>query len=160
FASAAAIDTTAEGAAKNPWAWVRATTELPFDKKADQNTLHFDDLTVRAAFDTLDLAPGEKSVPYSFVLYNGPSKVRLLGLMTGDREVDPELVRHYLDPKTGLGLETITDFRSESWLGRFANSIYWTDLVIAFTNIMHSLLSAIHSVIPVWALSIVILTVM
>ena len=37
FASGVAIDDTSReiGAVKNPWAYVRATTELPFDKKAD-----------------------------------------------------------------------------------------------------------------------------
>jgi YidC/Oxa1 family membrane protein insertase len=74
--------------------------------------------------------------------------------------VNPELVSRYLDPEKGLGLQSITDFRSESWLGRFASAIYWTDLVIAFTNIMHWLLAAIHSVIPGWAVSIIVLTVM
>ena len=141
---------------KNPWAYVRATTELPFDKKADQQLPYFDDVTVRAATEVIDLEPGKK-LTQSYLIYNGPSKVRLLGLMEGDRTVDPELVERYQD---GLGLQTITDFRSETWLGRFANSIYWTDLVIAFTNLMHWLLASIHMVMPSWALCIVVLTVM
>jgi YidC/Oxa1 family membrane protein insertase len=159
FASGVAIDDTAddkEKGVKNPWAYVRATTELPFDKKTDPNLPYFDDVTVRAAFDTLDLAAGEK-ITHSYLIYNGPSKVRLLGMMEGDRAVDPQLVERYHDK---LGLLTITDFRSETWLGRFANSIYWTDLVIAFTNLMHWLLSAIHTVVPNWALCIVVLTIM
>jgi YidC/Oxa1 family membrane protein insertase len=39
FTSAVAIDDTAEGAARNPWAYVRATTELPFDHKSDPTFL-------------------------------------------------------------------------------------------------------------------------
>ena len=45
------------GAAKNPWAYVRATTELPFDKKSNPEMPYFDDVTVRAASDVIDLAP-------------------------------------------------------------------------------------------------------
>jgi YidC/Oxa1 family membrane protein insertase len=160
FASGVAIDDQAGevGAVKNPWAFVRATTELPFDTKSDQAMPYFDDVTVRAASDVIDLAPGEK-LAHSYLVYNGPSKVRLLGLMEGDRAVDESLVERYLESK-GLGLGTITDFRSDTWLGSFANLIYWTDLVIAFTNLMHWLLASIHSVLPHWALSIVVLTVM
>lgn len=160
FASGVAIDDTSEqiGAVKNPWAWIRSTTELPFDKKSDPAMPYFDDLTVRAATDPIDLAPSgpESKLLHSYLIYNGPSKVGLLGLMTGDRAVDAQLVTRYKD---SLGLRTITDFRSDTWLGRFANLIYWTDLVIAFTNIMHWLLASIHSVLPHWALSIIILTV-
>jgi YidC/Oxa1 family membrane protein insertase len=161
FASGVAVDNTAGevGAVQNPWAYVRATTELPFDKKSDPAMPYFDDVTVRAASDVIDLAaPGQtgNAVAHSYLLYNGPSKVRLLGLMEGDRAVDDALVTRYQED---LGLRTITDFRSDTWLGRFANLIYWTDLVIAFTNLMHWLLASIHSVLPHWALSIVILTV-
>ncbi|MCI0705506.1 MAG: YidC/Oxa1 family insertase periplasmic-domain containing protein [Planctomycetia bacterium] len=157
FASGIAIDDEAQakGAVAQPWAYVRATTELPFDKKQDPNLPSFDDITVRAASETLDLAPGE-TVTQSYLIYNGPSKVRLLGLMSGDRAVDPELVERY---KGKLGLQTITDFRSDNWLGRFANAIYWTDLVIACTNLMHWFLALIHYVIPSWALAIVMLTI-
>src|SRR5262249_29397673 len=156
FASGLAVSDRAkeEGAVENPWAYVRATTKIPFDKKQDPNLPYFDDITVRAASETLDLEPG-KSVSHSYLIYNGPSKVRLLKLMTGDRAVDPALVDRYKD---SLSLQTITDFRSETWLGRFANAIWWTDLVIVFTNLMHWLLALIHTAIPSWALCIVVLT--
>jgi YidC/Oxa1 family membrane protein insertase len=156
FASGLAIDDAAEGAAKNPWAYVRATTEIPLDKQANQNTANFEDTTVRAASDILDLEAG-KSVTHSYVIYNGPAKVRLLGLMEGDKSVSSELVERY---QTKLGLETITDFHSPTWLGSFANSIWWSDLVLLFTNLMHWLLSTIHSLVQGWALSIIILTIM
>ena len=107
-----------EDVVENPWAWVRGTTELPFNKNQDPNQTHFDDITVRAASEPLDLAPGEKKA-YSYLLYNGPAKVRLLGLMTGDRAVDPALVKRYKD---NLSLQTITDFRSDTWIGRFASA--------------------------------------
>src|SRR5262249_37990887 len=121
----------------------------------DPNMPFFDDLTVRGVSDSLDPGPGEK-VAHSYLLYNGPAKVRLLALMEGDRAVDPALVKRYQDK---LSLNTITDFQSPTWLGSFANRIYWTDLVIAFTNLMHWLLAVIHWLIQSWALSIVVLTV-
>jgi YidC/Oxa1 family membrane protein insertase len=156
FTSAAAVDDTAEGVAKNPWSFVRATTELPFGKNGDQSAPFFDDMTVRAASEIIDLAPGEK-IEHKYLIYNGPSKVKLLGLMEGDRAVDANLVLRYQDK---LGLKTLTDYQSPTWLGTFANAIYWTDLVIAFTNIMHWFMALIHTVIPSWALCIIVLTVM
>jgi|GEM_PF-538621 len=159
FASGVAINDRAkeEGAVVDPWAYVRATTELPFGVQQNPNVPHFDDITVRAASEPIDLEPGQ-TLAHSYLLYNGPSKVRLLKLMPADRgAVDPALVDRYAD---SLTLRTITDYRSDNLLGRFASFIYWTDLVIVFTNLMHWLLAVIHSVIPVWALSIVVLTVM
>jgi YidC/Oxa1 family membrane protein insertase len=159
FASGVAVDdqadNTFERGEKNPWAWARATTELPFGKEQDRNLPYFDDITVRAASETIDLAPGKK-MAHSYLIYNGPSKVRLLKLMTGDRKVEDNLVNRYKD---NLSLQTITDYRSDTWLGWFASKIGWTDLVIIFTNLMHWLLAIIHSVIGSWALSIVVLTV-
>ncbi len=154
FASGMAVDT----AGKNPWAYARATTEIPFDKKQDLNQPQFDDITVRAASETIDLAPGEK-LEHSYLLYNGPSKVGLLELMPKDADGTPavrkELVKHYKDD---LILSTLTDFRSDTWIGRFANTIFWTDIVIVTTNLMHMFLYYIHSAVGSWALSIVLLT--
>lgn len=120
----------------------------------DRKQPQFDDITVRAVAEPFDLGPGEK-VAHSYLLYNGPAKVRLLGLLRGDQAVDPALVNRYLD---GLGLKTVTDYQSPTALGSFANAIYWSDLVIACTNFMHHLLDWIHYVVQNWALSIVVLT--
>ncbi len=157
FASALAIDDEAEahGAIPQPWAYARATTELPFDAREPQHP-QFTDMTIRAASEVLDLPPGG-TAKYRFLLYNGPAKVGLLGLMQAPNTVDDELVERY---KSRLDLQTITDFHSPTWLGRFANFIYWSDLVIAFTNLMHWLLATIHRVIPSWAISIFVLTVL
>ncbi len=157
FCSGAAVNDRSkdEGAEPKPWGYVRMTTELPFDKKQDPNQPNFDDITFRAVSDELNLDPGQK-IAHSYLIYNGPSKVRLLKLMGAGREVDPALVDRYKDTLT---LQTITDFRSDTWLGWFANAIWWTDLVILFTNLMHWLLALIHSVTSSWALSIVVLTV-
>jgi YidC/Oxa1 family membrane protein insertase len=158
FTSALAIDDEAEqhGAARQPWAYARATTELPFDQQADPNQPFFTDMTIRAATEALDPAPGE-TITHRYIIYNGPAKVGLLGLMSAPDDVDPQLVERY---KNQLDLRTITDFHSPSWLGRFAYAIYWSDLVIAFTNLMHWLLATIHKFIPSWVMSIFILTVM
>jgi YidC/Oxa1 family membrane protein insertase len=154
FTSAVAIDDTAD--VKHPWAFVRATTELPFGTNSNPNMPYFDDLTIRAKTETLDIDPG-KSIEHKYVIYNGPAKVRLLGMMEANRgTVDETLVKRYQD---GLGLKTVTDFQSPTWLGSFANAIYWTDLVIAFTNLMHGFLATIHGVVPSWALSIIVLTI-
>lgn len=157
FASALAVDDRAEavGAAKNPWTYVRATTELPFDKLADPHTPQFDDITFRAVSD-LDLPTGQR-VAHSYLIYNGPSKVRLLKLLQDDQRVDPALVDRYHD---ALGLRTLTDYQSPNFMGRIASAIYWTELVVVFTNLMHWLLYAIHTVVSDWALSILVLTIM
>src|SRR5262249_47040913 len=103
-----------------------------------------------------ELGPGQ-TVAHSYVIYNGPSKVRLLKLLRDEHAVDPDLVNRYHD---ALGLRTLTDFRSPTTLGWVADKIYWTDLVIVFTNLMHWLLYVIHLAVPDWALSILVLTVM
>jgi len=188
FASAMCPDDRADGSGRY-WEYVRATSELPLlpspeqmkeaedavrerpdDQVAakhleflrertrvllDRKQPQFDDITVRAVSEPLDLAPNQ-TVTHSYLLYNGPAKVRLLGLLRGDDAVDPELVNRYTE---ALGLKTITDFRSPTALGAFADAIYWTDLVIVFTNLMHWLLAVIHYAVPNWALCIVVLTV-
>ena len=43
-----------------------------------------------------------------------------------------------------LHLNTLTDYHSPGWLGNFASTIYWTDLVIKCTNLMHWVLGCLH----------------
>lgn len=159
FASGVAIEYQPDEPKKtHPWAYVRATTELPLDKKQDPQQPNFDDITVRAASEPLDLEPGQ-AVSHSYVIYNGPAKVGLLKLLPkvdgNEPAVREELVDQYKD---AMMMSTITDFRSDTWIGRFASFIFWTDLVIAMTNVMHVLLAFIHSLVGSWALSIVVLT--
>lgn len=124
----------------------------------DRPMPELDDITFRAVCEPLDLGPGEK-VAHNYAVYNGPTKVRLLGYLgDGDRgAVDPGLVARY---ENDFGLRTLTDYQSPTWIGSFLNTIYWSDLVITFTNIMHGLLWAIHWAIGSWGLSILVLTVM
>ena len=178
-----------EGVESHPWSYIRATSELGFIPPPDEfvkleealradpkNTVlaerlaaarrlrdrkqpELDDITFRAVTDELDLAPGQKIV-HEYAIYNGPTKVRQLKLLTGEQAVDSELVDRYHDE---FGLRTLTDYQSPNALGRFANAIYWTDLVIVFTNLMHWLLWVIHQGISwapaSWGLSIILLTV-
>ncbi len=158
FASALALDDTAEPAKRMmTWEYVRPTREShPWDTAGQP---FVGDVTFRAVSYALNPAPGEVTT-HKYLIYNGPVKVRLLRQLldkaTGDPDVDPELVDRYLGP---LGLNTLTDYHSPNALARFANSFYFTDVVIFFTNVMHSLLGFFHRYIPIWGLNIIMLTV-
>jgi YidC/Oxa1 family membrane protein insertase len=104
------------------------------------------------------MAAGERTA-HDYLIYNGPVKVRLLKMLkdeAGNPAVDPALADRYLDY---LGLRTLTDYHSPTFLGVFANKIYFSDLVISCTNLMHGFLYVIHQVVPHWAVSIIVLTV-
>jgi YidC/Oxa1 family membrane protein insertase len=118
--------------------------------------LFVDDITVRMVTEPIPLKPGETKV-HQYVLYNGPVKAMLLGQMTGDRAVPEQVVSWYVD---GLHLNTLTDYHSPGVFGRFASAIYWTDLIIKCTNLMHNGLHALHGVIPNYGLCIIVLTIL
>jgi YidC/Oxa1 family membrane protein insertase len=157
FASALAVDSVQPaGQAADYVEYVRFTPEGPThfnqEKKLDQTFL--DDLTFRAVSKKLELtAP----VTHSYVLYQGPVKVRLLKQLDGDKAVPEETVNKYRDD---LELRTLTDAPSPTWLGRFASAIFWSDIVIAFTNLIHSLLGLMTHVIPNMAVCVLLITVM
>src|SRR5262249_30894462 len=54
----------------------------------------------------------------------------------------------------------LTDAPMSNWLGRFANFIFWTDIVIAFTNLIHSLLGLLTHVVPNVGICIILITFM
>jgi YidC/Oxa1 family membrane protein insertase len=121
-----------------------------------------EDITVRAMSE-VKLDPGKKAV-HQFMLYNGPVKVRLLSQFSGDQAVDPSLVTRYADD---LHLSTLTDYRSAGPFGWFAQKIFWTDLLIWCTNLMHRLLFVLNFVVSLvlprswgFGVSIVLLTVL
>ncbi|MFO0799221.1 MAG: YidC/Oxa1 family insertase periplasmic-domain containing protein [Gemmataceae bacterium] len=189
FASALAVDRSADPKA-NPWAYVRATSELPpflpseeelarIEKEAkagnpvavvemarlraimNRPLQELDEITVRCVSESLTPEPGQPVV-HSYIIYNGPSKVRLLNLLAKDNAVDSAIVDRYLND---FQLRTITDFQSPTAFGTFANAIYWTDIVVTFTNLMHGGLWAIHKAVEwipggSWGYSIIILTVL
>lgn len=111
-----------------------------------------DDVTVRAITEPFN----PEDVSHKYLLYHGPVKVRLLRQMPSGKEVDDALVERYLDK---LHLDTMTDAPMPNALGRFAETIHWTGLVIFFTNTVHSLLYQIHKIIPIYGLCIVMLTI-
>jgi YidC/Oxa1 family membrane protein insertase len=118
---------------------------------------HLEDITVRVVSNKLftEAKPSNRVV-HKFLLYNGPVKVSLLGQFTGEKAVNPDLVERYWGT---LNLKTLTDYHSPGWLGEFANKIYWTDLIILFTRLMHWLLDKLHFVLPNYGLAIILLTV-
>jgi len=145
-----------------PWEYVRPTREVPA-KSDDERVSKYEpekhalfDISVRAVTRLYEVAPGE-TISHNYAVYNGPMKVRLLKQMKGDSEVPAETIDRYL---TKYHLDTLTDFHSPSWIGRRADSIYWSSLIIASTNVMHWLLGTLHSYVGNWGLSIMLLTVL
>jgi YidC/Oxa1 family membrane protein insertase len=129
--------------------FVRSTPE----EHGNKDHQYLDDITVRVISEKMNPDPGSV-VEHKFLLYQGPAKVALLAKLPG---VDAGLVERYKD---GLHLNTLTDYQSPTWLGSFASSIGWSQLVIACTNLMHILLNFLHSFIPIYGLCIIALTVM
>ncbi len=117
---------------------------------------HLADIAVNVTSQTpAELQPGQRVV-HKYLLYNGPVKVSLLGQFTGPMAVDPELVERYWST---LHLRTLTDYHSPGWIGSFANAIFWTDLVILFTRLMHWLLDKLHFIVPNYGIAIILLTI-
>jgi YidC/Oxa1 family membrane protein insertase len=158
FASALAIDDTQPAEIRQGmWDHVTPTREPHAGDNPDQPFLA--DVTFRAVAKTLDPAPDE-TIHHQYLIYDGPIKVRLLyqmGPRTQGRPVSDDLVNRYL---YNLTLRTLTDAPSPNVLGRFANAIYWSDLVITFTNLMHTVLGWLHILVGSWGVSIILLTVM
>jgi YidC/Oxa1 family membrane protein insertase len=114
-----------------------------------------EDITVRVASKPVDMKPGD-DVVHQYLLYHGPVKVTQLYLQEGDKAVQDELVSRYVDT---FKLDTLTDYRSEGWIGWFSKTIYWTDLLILTTKLMHWLLNFLYSIVRIEGLSIILLTV-
>jgi YidC/Oxa1 family membrane protein insertase len=132
-----------------------------------------DDITVAVATAKGIKVKAGEPVVHKYVLYNGPVKVGQLnqleldqpvdGLPAGAPAVDEAMVTFYRDD---LHLKTLTDYPN-SWLGRTFNVVGLTDLVIWFTNVMHSVLwflyRVVSSVAPeilAYGLCIILLTVL
>ncbi len=156
FASVLAIDESMpDEARKNLWHYVRPSREPQDSDMAEKPQLG--DITVRVAANPID-PQADKPVSHSYLIYNGPIKVRLLGQLDDSKgTVDPALVDRYLDKLT---LRTLADYHSPSFFGRLANSIYWADIVIWMTNRMHGILAFLHGIVPIWGVDILLLTVM
>lgn len=142
FASVLVVDDRQEK--KDFLAWARPTVEgEPHPRQP-----FLDDIVVRAVTEPIDLKPGEQ-VTHSYLLYNGPVKVNLLGeLGARGKAVSSELVHRYADT---LHLRTLQDYGSYG---------VWTDLLLWCTNLMHSVLGMIHWIIPSYGLCIIVLTLL
>src|SRR6185437_6054418 len=134
-----------------------------FYNEDDIPALWADDITVRVATEPVELKDDEP-VTHKYLLYNGPVKVSQLsgppGLSPKPIEqggVASALVERYHDT---LHLNTLTDYHSPGKMGEFASLIYWTNLVIWCTNLMHKVLGYIHAVIPSYGLCILVLTIL
>jgi YidC/Oxa1 family membrane protein insertase len=127
---------------------------LELADEASTQPLWRDDITVRVTTEPIELRGDE--VVHKYLLYNGPIKPALLG-MPGHDTVPPAVVDRYVDK---LKLNTFTDYQSPTWLGSFSKTIYWTDLIILCTNLMHWVLSQINRIIPNYGLCIICLTVL
>jgi YidC/Oxa1 family membrane protein insertase len=151
FASVLALDNEQpEGQKPDYVEYVRFTPE----GKTHPGQTFLDDLTFRAISRPINPTA---AVNHSYVLYQGPVKVRLLKQLEGDKAVPDETVNRYRDD---LRLNTLTDAPMNNWLGRFSSFIFWTDLIITFTNLIHSLLFYLHLLIPNRGICIILITVM
>jgi YidC/Oxa1 family membrane protein insertase len=91
---------------------------------------------------------------HSYLLYAGPVKVILLGY---EKAVRGGLADHYA---SSLHLNTLTDYPSDNWMASFFYAIGWTRLLIFCTNLMHGLLEWLHAVVPVYGITIILITFM
>jgi YidC/Oxa1 family membrane protein insertase len=139
-----------------------ATDFFP-ESEDERPALWVDDVTVRVSTEPVELR-GTDEVVHKYLLYHGPVKVSQLSGPPGfsakpldEGGVDPNLVNRYHDK---LHLNTLTDYHTPGVMGTFASKIYWTDLVIKCTNVMHVVLGYIHAVIPSFGLCIIVLTVL
>jgi YidC/Oxa1 family membrane protein insertase len=112
----------------------------------------FDDITNRVTSELIELKAGNKVV-HQFLLYHGPVKTALLGTFRSDESVPAELVRRYTDT---LHLNTLTDYASN----RFSQTIFFTDIVVFFTRLMHWLLDWLQFFVRSYGISIILLTVL
>jgi YidC/Oxa1 family membrane protein insertase len=150
FASVIAVDDQQDN--RRFIEYVRAT---PWGKPPPAKSGHefLNDATVRTITEEFDPGIG---VSHKYLLYQGPIKVRLLKQLSKGKEVNDALVDRYLD-KINLG--TMTDGHMPNWFGRRASDFYWTDLVVAFTNLVHSLLYYLHQDVLNLGICIVLLTI-
>jgi YidC/Oxa1 family membrane protein insertase len=116
------------------------------ERTVDPQKPFLDDITVRAISEELKLKPGE-AVEHKYVLYHGPVKVRLLNQLGGEAGVSEELTKRYEDT---LHLNSFTDY------GKFG---FWSNLIIACTNIIHSLIGFMRPIVRYDGICIILVTV-
>jgi YidC/Oxa1 family membrane protein insertase len=125
----------------------------------DHKRPYLDDISVQIGTIPIELPPGGKIV-HKYLLYNGPVKIQLLGDAGKEaKPIAPDLLDRYLNQ---LHLNTLTDYHSPGGMGWFASRIYWTNVVIFFTNLMHRILEWLHTYIPFanYGICIILLTLL
>jgi YidC/Oxa1 family membrane protein insertase len=116
------------------------------ESSPDPKKPYLDDITVRVIAQAFDV---KEPVVQKYLLYCGPVKPRLLGdVASGAQGVPPEVVDRYINK---LHLNTLTDT---------GNFMWWTDILVFFTNLMHGILGWAHSVIPNYGICIMVLTLL
>lgn len=157
FASAIVVDNTQKD--QDFLQWARPT--LPWTGyQTSENRPQLDNITIRVNTRPLDLKP-EAPVEHRYLLYHGPMKVALLReLGGGGKTVSDELIHRYRET---LRLDTLTDYHYQmpgfpGAMSRFFSAIYWTNVLIACTNLMHWVLGGLHVVIPNYGVCILLLT--
>jgi YidC/Oxa1 family membrane protein insertase len=132
-------------------AWARPTVEGDLNPRKP----FLDDITMRLVTEALDV-PAADALIQNYLLYYGPVKVMLLdSVASKGKSVPPEVVARYINQ---LRLDTLTDSPSPGFMGSFSSTIYWTNLLIYFTNIMHGVLGWLHAVVPNYGICIILLT--
>jgi YidC/Oxa1 family membrane protein insertase len=116
-----------------------------------------DDITVRVNTRPHKLTSKAPSLTHKYLLYNGPVKPSLLRYQQDKAAVAPAVYNRYVDT---LHLNSFTDSPSPGVVGAFASKIFWCDLVINCTNLMHWVLNALHNLIPNYGVCIILLTVL
>jgi YidC/Oxa1 family membrane protein insertase len=153
FGAVMAVDLRKDSTSANqPISYVRFTPDGPTFKTKASDKSFLDDMTFRTISEPLAM---DVAASHSYVLYHGPVKVRLLKQLKGDDAVAEETVDFY---RNTLHLDLLTDAPMPNWFGRRANSIYWTDLVVFFTDVIHWLLGILSSFIPWLGVCVVIIT--
>ena len=110
----------------------------------DEAKPYLDDIMMRVVTQPLEV---KDPVVHKYLLYYGPVKVRLLDdIASKGQGVPRAVVDHYVND---LHLNTLTDY------GRFG---WWSQLLIFFTNLMHSFLGMLHYVIRNYGVCIIVLT--
>lgn len=125
-------------------------------KETQAQPLFENDITVRLTSKQFNIVAG-KPVTHKYMLYNGPVKTSLLSDFSDDAIVSADQVSRYT---TKLGLNTMTDYQSPGWIGSFCASIFWTDIVIKCTNMMHWILWKVYIILPNFGLCIIFLTIL
>jgi YidC/Oxa1 family membrane protein insertase len=126
--------------------------------KPDTKRPYLDDISIQIGTVPVELGPGQRVV-HKYLLYNGPVKVRLLGDAGKEgKPISPDLLDRYL---YNLHLNTLTDYHMPGGMGWFASRIYWTNVLIFFTNLMHRVLEWLHTyIVGNYGICIILLTLL